>query len=138
MTKPTCHESLNTRSTNMSITVNSKVFGETGRPGPTSILLTTTSRGITLPDTILIDHRVAKNPVEPGSLDKIHKVSFGLTFINADGVVKRGIVSKQMTIPDDMPQADIDLLMADLDDYEFSAKTVRTSVRAGLQAGILG
>lgn len=122
----------------MSITVNSKVFGETSRPGPTSILLTTLSRGVTLPDSILQDHRSKKNPVEPGSIDKIHKFSFARTFINADGVVKQGFVSYQAILPDDMGQSDIDDLLADLDDYLYSAKTVRTSVRAAFQAGILG
>lgn len=121
----------------MSITVNSKVFNETSRPGPTSAIYTTLSRGITLPDTILLDHRVKNNPVEAGSKDRVHKASIGRTYINADGVVKQGFVSVQFIIPDDMGQSDIDGLAADLDDYMYSAFTVRTSVRAGILSGFL-
>ena len=121
----------------MSITLNSKVFTKTSSPGPTSVLLTTKSRGITLPDTILLDHRVKKNPDEPGSLNNVHKVSFGRTFINADGVVKRGFVSLTIDLPNDMGQTDIDALMADKDDYEASAITVRTSNRTALLNGNL-
>ncbi len=121
----------------MSITLNTKVFNETSRPGPTSALLTTYSRGITLPDTILLDHRVKANAVEPGSRDRVHKISIGRTFINADGVVKVGYVALTVTLPDDMSQSDIDDMMADFDDYAYSAKTVRTTVRAGLLSGFL-
>jgi hypothetical protein len=90
-----------------------------------------------LPDTVLLDHRTKKNPVEPGSVNKVHKISIGRTYINADGVVKQGFVSKQLDIPDDMVQSDIDAMQADLDDYEFSAKTVRASNRASLESGFI-
>lgn len=121
----------------MSITVNSKVFNETSSPGPTSRILTTFGRGITLPDTILLDHRVRASNIEPGSKDRIHKISFGWTFINADGVVKVGYLSQTSQIPEDMIQADIDGLYADFDDHAYSAKTVRATVRAGLLSGFL-
>lgn len=121
----------------MSITINTKVFDVTRRPSESSVILTTFSRGATLPDTVLLDHRTKKNPVESGSVNKVHKISVGRTYINADGVVKQGYVSKQLDIPDDMVQSDIDAMQADLDDYEFSAKTVRTTVRASLESGFI-
>ncbi len=121
----------------MSITLNTKVFDVTRRPSESSVLLTTYSRGATLPDSILLDHRTKKNPVEPGSTNRVHKISIGRTYVNADGVTKVGYVSRQLDIPDDMDQTNIDALQADMDDYEFSAKTVRASNRAALEGGFI-
>ncbi|DAD52123.1 TPA_asm: coat protein [ssRNA phage Gerhypos.1_40] len=121
----------------MSITLNSKVFAKTSNVGPTSILLTTRSRGITLPDTILLDHRTKKNPVEAGSVNAIHKISIQRTFINADGVVKVGGVALTFDIPDDMDQTNIDAMYADMKDYQSSAMTERTANTAALLSGVI-
>lgn len=121
----------------MSITLNAKVFDVTSRPGPSSVILTTRSRGITLPDTILLDFRSKKNAVEAGSVDKVHKISIQRTYINADGVVKVGQISLQYVIPDDMGQSDVDGLQADMTDYMASAITLRTANIAAIQGGIL-
>lgn len=121
----------------MSITLNAKVFDVTRRPSDSSVILTTRSRGVTLPDTILLDYRTKKNPVEVGSVNRVHKISIQRTFINADGVVKVGGISLQYDLPDDMGQSDIDGLQADLTDYMASAITLRTANIAALQSGIL-
>jgi hypothetical protein len=121
----------------MSITINTKVFDVTSRPGSSSVILTTRSRGITLPDSLLLDYRQRKNPVEAGSVDKVHKVSFQRTYINADGVVKVGQVSLQYVLPDDMGQSDVDALQADLTDFMASAITLRTANIALVQGGVL-
>jgi len=121
----------------MSITLNTKVFSKTSTPGPTSVILTTYSRGATLPDTLLLDHRVAKNRVEAGSVDKIHRISLQRTYINADGVVKTVGIALQYTIPDDAVDADIDGVQADLTDYMASAITLRAANVAALRAGVI-
>jgi hypothetical protein len=121
----------------MSITLNTKVFDVTERPSTRSVILTTRSRGATLPDTILLDYRTKKNPVEAGSLNRVHKISIQRTFINADGVVKVGGISLQFDLPDDMDQSNIDGLQADLTDFMASAITLRTANIAIVQGGIL-
>jgi hypothetical protein len=118
-----------------SITINSKVFSKTKSPTPTSTVFTTRSRGVTLPDSLQVAHREQKNPIEAGSIDKLSSVSFQRTYINADGVPKTGQMAHTSRIPDDMPEADITALRADLTDWLASAITLRTTNVAAMDNG---
>lgn len=118
-----------------SITLNAKAFTVTNRPSPTSCVFTTRSRGQTLPDTLMLAHRQQKNPVEPGSTDKLSTASVKRTYINADGVVKTVGWSLNSVRPDDCPDADSAAALADLTDFIASAITLRSANIAALENG---
>lgn len=98
-------------------------FKKTSNPTPTSVQFTDISRGIDKPDTLRFAYTTQKNGVESGSLDQLGNVSLQYTYVNGDGVTKKGQYSIGYRIPDDMSGTDVanmrDLLMA----YFFSAKT---------------
>jgi hypothetical protein len=120
----------------MSITLNSKVFDPTSRPGPSSAILTTYSRGETLPDSIFLDFRSKKNPQETGSVNKVRKISIRRSFASGD-LIKYGDVSLQLDVPDDMDSTNVDALIADLTDYLASAITLRTANIAAWKNGVV-
>lgn len=113
------------------------VFQKTSNPTPSSVILTDISRGIDKPDSLRFAFTTQKNPVEPGSLDKLGTASLQYTYVNSDGVVKKiqwGITSR---IPDDAGSTDVtnafDLLMA----HFFSAKTDKATEVAEFKNGVI-
>jgi hypothetical protein len=122
----------------MSITLNAKVFALRSSPTPSSQLFGTTSRGATLPDTLLISHRVSKSPSVPDVTVRNSAVSIQRTFIDAvtgkSDVVQFGLTAK---IPSNAPAADIAAALADLTDYMASAITARASNIARVTDGTL-
>lgn len=123
-------------SNTMSITLNSKVFSPSSRPGPTSTILTTYSRGDTLPDTILLDFRSKKNPQETGSLNRVRKISIRRSYASGD-LIKYGDLSLQLDVPDDMDSTNVDALIADMTDYLASAITLRSTNIADWKNGVV-
>lgn len=122
----------------MSITLNSKVFSLRSSPTPSSQLYGTTSRGATLPDTLLISHRVSKSSVSPAVTNRNSVASVQRTFIDAvTGLSDVGQVSLTMKIPSNMPAADVAAMYADLTDYQASAITPRAANVARITDGTL-
>lgn len=108
-------------------TVNSKAWFKASNPTDSSVLFRTVSRGVTLPDTMLLAHRTQKNAVEAGSIDKLSTLSVQRTYVNSDGVVKTVQWSINCRIPDDAPSGDVTGCLADLMDALTTASTLRSA-----------
>jgi len=123
--------------TNPITLLTTHVFNKTSTLVPSGCILTDISRGITLPDRIRIAHTEQKNPVEPGSIDKLSVISLQYTYVNADGVVKHVQWSVNRRAPDDCPAATDTEAFNLLMDYFFSAKTDRAANIADLKNGVV-
>jgi hypothetical protein len=110
-----------------SITLNSKVFSVTSRPSASSAILTTRSRGVSLPDSLLVAHRTQPNSSETGTRDAIHQTSIQRTYITAGGISKTIQFSLNSRIPDDADDTNVAAALADLTDYMASAVTLRAA-----------
>jgi len=108
-------------------TINSKVFNKTKSPSPTSTVLTTRSRGDTLPDILTVSHKETKNPVEPGSTDIRSLVRIDRTYDSGSGVMKTVSWMLNAVSPDDADATNIAAALADLTDFMASAITLRTA-----------
>jgi hypothetical protein len=110
-----------------SYTINSKVFNKTKSPSATSTVLTTRSRGDTLPDVLTVSHKETKNAVEPGSNDTRSLVRIDRTYDSGSGVMKTVSWMLNSVIPDDADATNIAAALADLTDFMASAITLRTA-----------
>jgi len=108
-------------------TINSKVFNKTKALGPTGTVLTTRSRGDTLPDILTVSHKETKNPVEPGSIDIRSLVRIDRTYDSGSGVMKTVSWMLNAVIPDDADATNIAAALADLTDFMASAITLRSA-----------
>lgn len=108
-------------------TINTKVFNKTKSLGATGTVLTTRSRGDTLPDVLTVSHKETKNPVEPGSIDTRSLVRLDRTYDSGSGVMKQISWMLQSVIPDDADATNIAAALDDLFDFLASAVTKRTA-----------
>lgn len=109
---------------NATYTLNSKVFTKSGLLGDSGVVLTTRDRGISLPDTLSVQHKLTKNVAEPGTFDARSVLSFTRTFDSGNGVMKKIEWKLQSVIPDDADATNVAAALDDLMDFLTSAHTL--------------
>lgn len=110
------------------ITLNSKVYSVIERPGPSSSVLRTLSRGANLPDWLRIAHQAVKSKLFPAKTIQRSLYAFGRTYTPDSGVsYDTGYIKVSMELPSDMDATNRDALIADMTDWLASAITLRSA-----------
>lgn len=120
---------------NNTFTLASNVFNKTSNPTPTSVAFTTTARGITTPDRMVIAHKYAPNQIEASSKDKLTKCEIEVTYVTSDGYTKRCLASFVLRTPDDAPSTEVALAKTYLNAFLNSAVTPIAANIAALDNG---
>jgi hypothetical protein len=108
---------------NNTYTLNSKVFNKNGNPTPTSSILRTVDRGLSLPDTLTVAHKRTANAIEPGTFDTRSNVKITRAYASGD-YIKEIAWQLGSIIPEDADATNVAAALDDLMDFLTSAHTL--------------